>query len=157
MYVRPRTECEYLPLEFSVFSDNFSPRFLHAELQIKAMELYHEKEEFSKALQNVPEKLESMYQLILNLVDQQPPSAASRARSALLYIISAQRRLYFDELQYALATCPNTHQFDPKRLLAEETLLTFCCGLVTLDGAPDTRQSVRLFRKCSCTAKHEYH
>ncbi|KAH6883794.1 hypothetical protein BKA70DRAFT_1341518 [Coprinopsis sp. MPI-PUGE-AT-0042] len=86
--------------------------FLHASLQMKAMELYQEKEEFKKALQNFPEKLESMYQLILDLMARQPPSAASRAKFALLSIIYAQRPLYFDELQYMLATSATTYQFN---------------------------------------------
>lgn len=112
------------------------------------MLLYRRKEDFTRALQNFPEKLDAMYHLILDLLDQQPPPDASRARSALHFIIYAQRSLYFDELQYVLATSSTTYQFDSKDVVDEETLLSICCGLVTLDGPSGSRQLVRLFRKC---------
>jgi hypothetical protein len=111
---------------------------------MKAMKFCRRKEEFVKALQNVPQKLDAMYQRILNHVQhQQSPSA----KKALLAVMYAQRSLYFEELQYVLATCPNTHQFTSQHAVDEETLESECCGLLTVEDCPGGRKRVKFFRK----------
>jgi hypothetical protein len=110
------------------------------------MELYE-----GRALQTIPEKLEKMYKLIVDhLEHQQPPSAALRAKRALLAVMHSQRPLYLEELQYVLATCPNTHQFNGHpNVITEGAILSECCGLLTVksDDASGGRKQVRFFRK----------
>jgi hypothetical protein len=46
----------------------------------------------------------------------------------------------------AVATSPETHAFDPKRMVPEALLLSVCCGLISLDSKT---RIVRLIREFS--------
>ena len=51
-----------------------------------------------------------------------------------------------EELRHAVATSPDTHKFDRKRLIPTSTLISLCNGLVVVE---EETKLVRLVRKCT--------
>jgi hypothetical protein len=52
-----------------------------------------------------------------------------------------------DALRYAIATSPDTHEFDQSRLVSSETLITLCRGLVAVEEEEEETRIVRLVRE----------
>lgn len=120
--------------------------FLHAELQTQVLQLCKTPDDFRDNLRGFPEKLETKFQVIFGLLNKghSGTSFTSRAKEVLSWILYAQRSLYVEELQYLLATNPNTYQFDRRRIVSEAALVSACCGLVTLEECMGGRRLVRL-------------
>jgi ankyrin repeat domain-containing protein 50 len=84
----------------------------------------------------------------------QEPKLANLAKLVLLWITHAQTELTIDTLRRAVATSPETHAFDPKRMVPKALLLSVCCGLVSLD---EKTTLVRLIRELHpCVLKRLY-
>ena len=99
------------------------------------------------ALKHLPPTLEAMYADALNRIRSGPQLDAARGIRILLWVVFAARPLRVDELQFILATSPQTHQFDEKHVLPEKSLLALCHGLVTVESGT---RFVRLVREWSC-------
>ncbi|KAH6908137.1 ankyrin repeat-containing domain protein [Coprinopsis sp. MPI-PUGE-AT-0042] len=122
-------------------TQNSGGMFLHAALQIEMLRHSLTVKDLRDHMKKLPAKLDDMYAVTLARVNVQEPSHAELAKRILVWVIYAKRTLSVRELQYAVATCPETYQFEEDRLVDEETLLSVCCGLVTVEKES---QGVRL-------------
>jgi ankyrin repeat domain-containing protein 50 len=96
-------------------------------------------------LMKLPAKVGDMYAATFARVNAQEESHADLAKRVLVWVLYANRTPLVKELQYAVATCPQTHSFEEDRLVDQDTLLSVCCGLVTVETES---QGVRLVREC---------
>ncbi|KAH6883795.1 hypothetical protein BKA70DRAFT_1341522 [Coprinopsis sp. MPI-PUGE-AT-0042] len=119
--------------------------FLHAHLQLEALKLGSTEKDVQNILQSFPSKIEHLYREILSTyIKNQSSSNTLRAKQALLWIVYARRHLTLQELQFVLATDHNTLKYDPDNVIDEGTLLSACCGLVTLVDTSGAGRSAHL-------------
>jgi hypothetical protein len=98
------------------------------------------------ALGHLPQNLDAMYADTLRRMKDSPELDTARGIRILLWVVFAARPLKLDELQYVLATSPTSHQFDELQLLSEQSLVSLCHGLVTIESGT---RCVRLVREWS--------
>ncbi|KAH6901093.1 hypothetical protein BKA70DRAFT_1569155 [Coprinopsis sp. MPI-PUGE-AT-0042] len=55
------------------------------------------------------------------------------AKAVLIWVLHASRSMTVEELRRAVATSPNTHKFQPDRVVPSTTLISLCRGLVTVE------------------------
>ncbi|KAH6890943.1 hypothetical protein BKA70DRAFT_853670 [Coprinopsis sp. MPI-PUGE-AT-0042] len=119
--------------------------FLHAHLQLEALKLGSTEKDVQNILQSFPSKIEHLYREILSTyIKNQSSSNTLRAKQALLWIVYARRHLTLQELRFVLATDHNTLKYDPDNVIDEGTLLSACCGLVTLVDTSGAGRSAHL-------------
>jgi ankyrin repeat domain-containing protein 50 len=100
--------------------------------------------ELNKTLDEFPEKIADVYtQTWIRILNQSPGKVALAGR-VLAWVLYATRSLTVNELRHAVATCPDTHKLELRRLAPIETLLSVCCGLLVSELESDL---VRLVRK----------
>jgi ankyrin repeat domain-containing protein 50 len=97
-----------------------------------------------ETLRGFPKNIRAIYTKTWEQICAQEPNVANLAKLVLLWITHAETELTIDTLRRAVATSPETHAFDPKRMPREALLLSVCCGLVSLDK---TSRRVRLIRE----------
>ncbi|KAH6916393.1 hypothetical protein BKA70DRAFT_1502416 [Coprinopsis sp. MPI-PUGE-AT-0042] len=85
--------------------------FLHASLQLDALD------ECLSAQDNIPTKSQ----------------ACLPCEAVLVWVINASRSMTMAELERAVATAPDTHKFEPGRLVPGTTLVSLCGGLITVE------------------------
>jgi ankyrin repeat domain-containing protein 50 len=122
-----------------------SGRFLHASLQLEALQDCFTSYDVMQTLHAFPEKIEDVYRQTFERILHSEPRQASLAQRALLWVSNAARSMTIDELRHALATSPDTCEFELARLMPEAVLMTACRGLMTIDGES---RLVRLVRTC---------
>ena len=108
-------------------------RFLHASLQLQALRECATRSDLDSVLNGFPAQIADVYAQTWNRIVNQPTSKASLARRALLWIVYAKRSLSLEELRHAIAMCPDTHRFDPRRSAAPDVLVSVCCGLLVIE------------------------
>ena len=119
-------------------------RFLHASLQLAALRECTSIYDIEEALKAFPIDIDSLYLQTWHRIQDQMPSKKLLAKKVLVWVLNATRSLTMDELRYAVATCPETHKFEKRRLVEEDTLIGMCRGLVTVE---DQTRLVRLVRE----------
>jgi hypothetical protein len=93
-----------------------------------------------RTLDNFPTKLRDIYSQALERISDQEKENADLAKHVLLWLVFGREALSYRELQYALSlTLPGYPAGIDK-----DTLLSLCCGLVTVEAKSDL---VRLVRK----------
>jgi hypothetical protein len=97
-----------------------------------------------KTLVSLPADINKLYRDTLQRIRAQPPGKAQLARDVLVWVVFASRSLTIEELQEAVAICPDTHKFERDRLVPEATLIGACHGLVAVE---ETTRLVRLVRE----------
>ena len=97
-----------------------------------------------ETLEEFPAEIELVYAKTWERILAQPPKHANLAKLVFLWILYAEHEITVDLLRQLVSTCPQTHVYQPKRLVPEGLLTSACCGLVSID--PKTRL-VRLIRK----------
>jgi ankyrin repeat domain-containing protein 50 len=123
-------------------------RFLHASLQLRALRECTTRNDLDKVLKGFPPDIADVYAQTWNRITNQPDARASLARATLTWMVFAMRSLTLEELRHAIAMCPDTHQFDPRRLPPVDTLASVCCGLLTVEKETGL---VRLVRRSHFT------
>ncbi|KAH6906631.1 ankyrin repeat-containing domain protein [Coprinopsis sp. MPI-PUGE-AT-0042] len=121
--------------------------FLHAALQLKALQHCLSAQDVEETLEQFPSDILVVYGKTWDRILNQVPKHALLAQLVILWIIYATRELTIDELRYAVAICPDTYAYEPTRLVPEALLLSTCCGLVALD------EQTRLVRLIHYTVK----
>ncbi|TFK28964.1 hypothetical protein FA15DRAFT_455264 [Coprinopsis marcescibilis] len=115
-----------------------SGMFLLASLQLEMLGSCLSIRDLRSALERLPKGVNAMYAATMERIEQQAdPSLVKRA---LVFLVYALRSLTIDELRHALAI-DNISHYDPEVLVDAESLVSACCGLITLE--PHT-QLVRL-------------
>lgn len=108
-------------------------RFLYASLQLAALQQCATIHDVEKTLQEIPRGMEAFYvETWMRILDQDQMDILL-VKTALLWILTASRAVTLEELESAVATDPNTHKFDPNRLIPGVKLIGLCRGLVTVD------------------------
>jgi ankyrin repeat domain-containing protein 50 len=100
--------------------------------------------EVRRTLKTFPLKIEDVYLQSWDRILKQNEEHISLAKAVLVWVINAARPMTLDELERAIATCPDTYRFQPDRLVPGATLISLCRGLVTVE---EESRIVRLARK----------
>ncbi|KAJ7450804.1 ankyrin repeat-containing domain protein [Mycena latifolia] len=107
--------------------------FLLAKLHIDSLLTKHTVKAVREALANMPSDLTSTYDEVMERINQQNTEDRHLARRTLSWISHIKRLLHILELQEALAVEEGTPQLDPDNLLAVDTILSVCAGLVVVN------------------------
>ncbi|KAH6903560.1 hypothetical protein BKA70DRAFT_1227865 [Coprinopsis sp. MPI-PUGE-AT-0042] len=107
--------------------------FLHASLQLDALHDCASLYDVEKTLEEFPRRIEDVYQRTWNRILDQSPNMVVLAKNVLIWVLCAMKSLTVGELCYVVATCPDTHKFDPHRLVNKATLMGLCRGLVNVE------------------------
>ncbi|KAH6879709.1 hypothetical protein BKA70DRAFT_1576154 [Coprinopsis sp. MPI-PUGE-AT-0042] len=107
--------------------------FLHAKLQLEALRNCVSALDVEETLQGFPSDIEAIYAKTWERILAQGPKQSKLAQLILLWITHADGEMTIDTLRRAVATCPETYAFEPKRMVPEGLLLSVCCGLVSVD------------------------
>lgn len=102
-------------------------------MHLDALAKTQSKRDARLALENLPEKLSDTYKGVMKRICSQDVDDVQLAKRVLSWISYALRPLTIKELQYALAIEPGTAASDENALIDEETLISVCAGLVTID------------------------
>lgn len=111
-------------------SDRRVSRFLHASLQLDAISRCTSEQDVSDTLATFPSDIKDVYHQTWTRIVSQTPSNVLLAEAVLLWVSNAARSMTIEELRHAVATHPETHKFERKRLASASTLMSLCCGLV---------------------------
>ena len=120
--------------------------FLLARFHLDSISRARTLADFEASLARLPEGshvLTETYQQALKRINSQEPQDVQMAMKILMWVCFAARPLTADELRWALAIDISQHEedFNEKRLLPEEDIISLCIGLVTI--STDTEE-VRL-------------
>ncbi|KAH6904006.1 ankyrin repeat-containing domain protein [Coprinopsis sp. MPI-PUGE-AT-0042] len=99
--------------------------FLHAKLQLEALRqcisLLDVEEE---TLVRFPTDIRAIYMTTWERILGQGPKRSNLAKLVLLWITHAHGEITIDTLRHAVATSPETHAFEPKRMVPEAIILS---------------------------------
>ncbi|KAH6903976.1 hypothetical protein BKA70DRAFT_1403752 [Coprinopsis sp. MPI-PUGE-AT-0042] len=121
--------------------------FLHAKLQLEALHHCISALDVEETLEGFPTNIEAIYAKTWERILDQGHKRSNLAKLVLLWITHARGEMTIDTLRHAVATCPETHVFEHKRMVPETLLLSACCGLVSVD------EKTRLVRLMHYTAQ----
>ncbi|KAH6902518.1 ankyrin repeat-containing domain protein [Coprinopsis sp. MPI-PUGE-AT-0042] len=121
--------------------------FLHAKLQLEALHHCISALDVEETLEGFPTNVEAIYAKTWERILDQGHKRSNLAKLVLLWITHARGEMTIDTLRHAVATCPETHVFEHKRMVPETLLLSACCGLVSVD------EKTRLVRLMHYTAQ----
>ena len=108
-------------------------RFLHASLQLKALQGCFTAHQATQILEAFPENMEDVYQQTWNRIVNSEANYASLAKAALAWVLNAKQSMTIEQLRHALAASPDTYHYESARLMPEATILATCHGLITID------------------------
>jgi ankyrin repeat domain-containing protein 50 len=120
-------------------------RFLHASLQLAALQLCTTISEVREVLATFPPKIQDVYQHTwLRILRHSTATAKGiRAQDCIIWVLNSPKSLTVAELQHLAAVCLETQKFDAERIVHIDTLLALCHGLLVVDKET---QLVRLVR-----------
>ena len=99
------------------------------------------------AIESLPSELNAIYRSTLERIRTQPEGDISLATRAIILLTYAYRPLRITELQHALAVSDDAETFDGDGVVAEEVIVSVCCGLIVVD---EESKIVRLVREYTC-------
>ena len=118
-------------------------RFLHASLQLDALQSCMSARDVNEVLERFPRKIEDIYEETWKRIQAQPPSQALVGKNVLIWVLCAARSLTVAELQHFVASDPETQLFDESRVIDEKTLMELCRGLVSKENHTNIVRFVR--------------
>ncbi|KAH6876948.1 hypothetical protein BKA70DRAFT_1476136 [Coprinopsis sp. MPI-PUGE-AT-0042] len=99
-------------------------------------------------LATFPTDIGDLYHQTWQRILAQAPRKALLAKNTLTWVVHATRSLTIEELQAAVAICPETHKSMPDRLPQESVLVGLCHGLIVVE------EETHLVRLVHYTAKN---
>ncbi|KAH6909764.1 hypothetical protein BKA70DRAFT_1425485 [Coprinopsis sp. MPI-PUGE-AT-0042] len=126
---------------------NCSGMFLHVCFQLEALRQCISVQDVRDTLRAYPTYIEDVYLKTWRCILAQTPLRALLARNVLAQVVEATRPLTIQQLRVDLAVCPDTHSFEPQRMLPEQLLIDVCCGFLVVG------EKTRLVRLVHYTAK----
>ena len=87
-----------------------------------------------RRLDDLPPKLDVLYEQAVNRIQAQGEERADLAMVALKWVAYATQPLTVQDLQYAVARDVPADWSDEANLVPESLLISACCGLVTAEG-----------------------
>jgi hypothetical protein len=91
------------------------------------------KSEIKLSLKDLNRDLTPIYKKAIERIRQKRHNEVDLAKRVLSWIFYAPRPMGVEEVQHALAVDPNQSYFDRDRLIDQETILSVCAGLITID------------------------
>ena len=128
-------------------------RFLHASLQLEALQDCTSIYDVRKTLNGFPEQIEDVYAQTWQRILDNPPQKVHLAKRVLLWVLYCPKSMTIAQLRYAVATCPESHRLKAERLVHEATLISICRGLVLVEDSG----LVRLVREFLLMALGAFH
>ncbi|KAH6906597.1 hypothetical protein BKA70DRAFT_1105281 [Coprinopsis sp. MPI-PUGE-AT-0042] len=119
---------ELLEHVISAIQHAASGMFLHARLQLDALQACSNALDGESTLQSFPTTLDSVYKHTWDRIVHR-----DSATLVFLWLIYAKRDLTIEELRKCVAVLPTTNEYDVRPVVSEVFLLSACCGLVTVD------------------------
>ncbi|EAU92058.2 hypothetical protein CC1G_06045 [Coprinopsis cinerea okayama7 len=110
--------------------DNASGMFLHASLQVKALQGCPTLADVWEELDSFPKDITAMYEKTFRRIEDQPIRFATMAKLALLWLVHAKGQLGVKDLRAALAINPETFRVEEDRVPKLESIISACSGLV---------------------------
>ncbi|KAH6892840.1 hypothetical protein BKA70DRAFT_837847 [Coprinopsis sp. MPI-PUGE-AT-0042] len=110
-----------------------SGMFLHAKLQLEALRHCISIQDVEETLEEFPMDIEGFYMRTWERILAQAPKHANLAQLVFLWVLHARSEMDIEALRRAIATNPDTHNFESKRLVPQALLVSVCCGLVSID------------------------
>ncbi|KAH6916324.1 hypothetical protein BKA70DRAFT_1255360 [Coprinopsis sp. MPI-PUGE-AT-0042] len=111
--------------------------FLHAYLQVQALDGCTTVREVRAAVDAFPHTIEAMYSLSVKRIKEQKGPQAALALRILHWLVYANEGLTVEDMQYALAASVDTdnYQYADDNVPHENSIVSVCCGLVTIQPA----------------------
>ena len=114
-----------------------------ASLQLDMLGSCRNTRELRIALENLPKGVDAMYMATMERIESQDePHLAKRA---LTWLVHALESLTMDDLRHALAVDPETFEYDRDLLVDADTLISICCGLISLEPQSKLVRLVRMY------------
>ena len=127
-------------------------RLLLASLQVRILRECVSIRDIHETLDRLPQGLQATYMETMERIEDLPNAAL--AQEILTWVAFAEESLSLEELRYAVAIHPESQEFEEERLVPESTLLSLCCGLITVERYRYGYTSVRLTRTSSLLSIH---
>ncbi|KAH6905009.1 hypothetical protein BKA70DRAFT_1431583 [Coprinopsis sp. MPI-PUGE-AT-0042] len=108
--------------------------FLHAALQLDTLQDCTSVFDVKKTLEEFPNPIQGVYTQTWKRILDQPKKKALLAKSVLMWVLTATWSMMMEELQHAVATCPDSYHFDTNRRVPGEILIGLCQGLVDVES-----------------------
>ncbi|TFK25663.1 ankyrin [Coprinopsis marcescibilis] len=87
-----------------------------------------------KTLEALPKGVNEMYNKTWERINAQPQKHVDLVKLALTWVCyAADRYLHAEDLELAIAICPQTFQFQKAKLVGASVITSLCCGLLELD------------------------
>ena len=137
-------ECMCLVLWVSILTNRWLCRFLVAALQIESLKHCISVKKLRQVVESLPSGLDDLYRCTWRRIEAQTEDEVSLATTAIIWLTYAYQSLTVTELQHALAVSDNMEGFDEDDIVAEELIISVCCGLIVVDGES---RIVRLVRE----------
>lgn len=110
-----------------------SGMFLLARLYVDLLVQMPTKRDARKALKTLPEGTDAIYEEAWNRICAQKRYQADMGKKVISWIVCATRGLRLPELRHALAVQEGDTDLDPEGLPDDDSLTSFCAGLVIID------------------------
>ncbi|KAH6910052.1 hypothetical protein BKA70DRAFT_1424554 [Coprinopsis sp. MPI-PUGE-AT-0042] len=107
--------------------------FLHASLQLAALQHCASVRNVRETLATFPPKIEDVYRQTWTRIVGQASSNGLFVQNCLIWVLNAPKSMTVEELQHAAAVCLETHKFDPERIVHIDTIVLLCRGLLVVD------------------------
>ncbi|KAH6908094.1 ankyrin repeat-containing domain protein [Coprinopsis sp. MPI-PUGE-AT-0042] len=107
--------------------------FLQASLLVENIRHCTTLKSVMRRLQQPAEGLSALYLETFERINRQPEERAALAKRALTWVVYAQDLLSVDDLRYAVVEDPENDWEDPTSFAEESTIVSACCGLVTVE------------------------
>ncbi|KAH6904523.1 hypothetical protein BKA70DRAFT_1297030 [Coprinopsis sp. MPI-PUGE-AT-0042] len=108
--------------------------FLYASLQAAELGKCVTVGAVKRVMEEIPSNLGDAYEATMERINNQPPASADLAMRALLWVVFAKRSLKVEDLQRALAICPNTRVYMPEEVPPPVSIVAVCCGLLAIEN-----------------------
>ena len=109
-------------------------RFLIASLQMQALAKEYTIGDVRQRLQNLPKKIDDMYELTVQRIEKLDPKPRQMALDTLAWSVASRRPLRIDELRHALSVTPGSANLDFDKIFLEDDIRDVCGGLITIKG-----------------------
>lgn len=113
-------------------------------MQLATLREFTSSRQVKETLASFPTDINDLYRQTWQRILGQAHGKAVLARNALTWVLYATRSLTLQEFREVVATCPDTHKYEPERLVPEGVLVGICQGLVIVE---EETMLVRLVRK----------
>lgn len=122
----------------SLIIESILPRlsgmFLLARLYVDFLAQMPTKRDARKALTTLPEGTDAVYEEAWNRICAQKRYQADMGKKVISWIVCATRGLRLPEWRHGLAIQEGDTDLDPEGVLDNDSLTSFCAGLVVIDG-----------------------